>query len=78
MLDKIMGGLIDKEKITQETIADTLKDIKTELDCEMSQLFVMIKPINDQGEFKCYVYQLQNGVPTLVREITLKEILGIE
>jgi len=82
MLDKLMGGLIDKEKITRETITDTLQELKTELECEQTDLFIMIKPFNDEGEFKCYVYQNKekvngNGkVPMLIREITLKEIIG--
>lgn len=77
MFANLMGGLIDKEAIIQETIATTIKDLTEELQCKPDELFIMIKPTNEKCEFKCWVYKMEPN-PVLKREITLKEILGIE
>ena len=74
-----MGGLVDKEKITHDTIQSTLEDIAEELGVDHSKFFIMIKPVNVTFTMKFYIYQMQeNGVPKPVREITLKEILNVE
>lgn len=75
MLAGLMGGLVDKEKLTRDTITDSLIDLSEEYGCEPTDLFIMIKPTNKDVDFKCWVYKLENGAPTLKREITLKEIL---
>jgi hypothetical protein len=36
----------------------------------------MIKPTNEEMDFKCWVYRIVEGKPKIEREITLKEILG--
>lgn len=77
MLSNLMGGLIDKEKITHDTIQTTLENIAEELDCEWNEFFVMIKPIDNEFEMNFYIYQQQSGkAPKFIREISLKEILG--
>lgn len=79
MLDKIFGGLVDKEKITHDTIQTTLENVAEELNCDHSEFFIMIKPINETFTMKFYIYhQTKNNAPRFVREITLKEILGTE
>ena len=85
-LKKISMGLLDafgfsKEGMVSNTIDNCLEDIANELGCKPTELFIMIKPTTDDfsesGEnFKNWIYQLKDGKPTLVRKISLKEILG--
>ncbi len=75
MLENLIGGFIDKEQITHDTIQSTLEDVAEELGCNFSDFFIMIKPTNENFEMKFFIYKLENGKPTPVREITLKEIL---
>jgi hypothetical protein len=77
MFANMLGGLVDKEQMTIDTIEACLERLSKELNCEYSQLFVMIKPTNDEFEFKCWVYKSESSSPPkMVREITIKEILG--
>lgn len=77
MFADLMGGLVDKEQITYDTIQTTLEDVAEELGCNYKDFFIMIKPTNDDFDMKFFIYKLENGVPKMVREITLKEILNI-
>jgi hypothetical protein len=77
----IFGGLFDKEGMVSTTIENTLENISEELGCKKTDLFIMIKPTKDvfdedNTNFKNWVYQIIDGKPKLVREISLKEILG--
>jgi hypothetical protein len=36
----------------------------------------MIKPTNEEMDFKCWIYKIIDGNPKIIREIPLKEILG--
>jgi hypothetical protein len=77
MFSSLMGGLVDKEKITHDTIQGTLEDLAEELGCSHADFFVMIKPINKDFTMKFLVYITPEiGLPKFVREISLKEILG--
>jgi hypothetical protein len=77
MFSNLMGGLIDKEQITHDTIQTTLENIAEELNCNWNEFFVMIKPTDNEFEMKFYIYQQATGeAPKFVREISLKEILG--
>lgn len=77
ILGNLMGGLIDKEQITHDTIQTTLENISEELNCEFNELFVMIKPIDEDFNMKFYIYHQEAGKsPKFIREISLKEILG--
>ena len=77
MFSDLMSGLVDKEQITYDTIQTTLEDVAEELGCNYKDFFIMIKPTNDDFDMKFFIYKLENGVPKMVREITLKEILNI-
>ena len=78
MFGQLLGGLVDKEQITHDTIQDTLENVAEELGCKATELFIMIKATNEEFHFKCWVYKTIDGSPKLVRQITLKEILGDE
>lgn len=75
MLGNMLGGLFDTEKIVRDTIQTALENVAEELECSYNELFIMIKPINEEFDMKFYVYKIEQS-PKLVREITLKEILG--
>jgi len=75
MLGSMLGGLIDTEKIVRDTIQTALENVAEELQCSHNELFIMIKPINAEFDMKFYVYKIEQS-PKLIREITLKEILG--
>lgn len=76
MFGDLLGGLIDKEKITHDTIQSTLENVAEELSVSHKELFIMIKPIDETFTMKFYIYKLETAGPKLVREITLKEILS--
>lgn len=76
MLGSLLGGLIDKEEITHDTIQKTLEKVSKELNCSFKELFIMIKPINETFTMKFYIYKIENGKPDLKREIPLSEVLG--
>ena len=76
MLENLLGGLIDKEKATRETIQNSLEDLAEELGVNYKELFVTIKPFNDSFEFLLHLYKIENGKPILIREVPLKEITG--
>ena len=64
MLENLMNGLVDTEKITYDTIQTSLQEISIELKTDPK---------------KFYVYKINgNSAPVFVREISLKEILGKE
>jgi hypothetical protein len=76
MLENLLGGLIDKEKATRDTIENSLEDLAEELGVDHKNLFVTIKPINEKFEFLLHLYKIENGRPVLIREVPLKEITG--
>jgi hypothetical protein len=80
MLGNLLGNFFDKEAIVRETIVGTLDKVAFECGCNYNELFIMIKPFNDEFNFKCYIYcKLESDAsPKLVREIPLSEILGDE
>lgn len=75
MFGDLVKGLFDSESAISETIKNTLTNLSKELQCKHTDLFVMIKPTNEQMDFKFWVYKTVQGRPELVREISLKEIL---
>jgi hypothetical protein len=76
MFGNLLGGLIDKEQITHDTIQTTLEKLSEELDCSFSDLFIMIKPVDETFTMRFWVYKLSEKGPKLVREIPLSEVLG--
>lgn len=76
MLGNLLGGLIDKEQITHDTIQTTLEKLSEELNCTHKDLFIMIKPVDDTFTMRFWVYKLDEKGPKLVREIPLSEVLG--
>lgn len=75
----------DKKKMVASTIETCLENVAEELGVKPTELFIMIKPVKNEfseeydaedPNFKNWIYKLVNGVPTKVREISLKEILG--
>jgi hypothetical protein len=76
MLGELLGGLVDKEKATRETITNSFEDFAEELSVPHSNLFITIKPINEKFDFVIHLYKIVDGKPTVVREVPLKEITG--
>ena len=77
ILGDLLGGLVDKERITHDTIQTTLENIAEENQCSYNEMFVMIKPVDESFNMKFFIYhQPQGSAPKFVREISLKEILG--
>jgi hypothetical protein len=79
----ILGGLFDKEGMVAGTIENCLETLSEELECKKTELFIMIKPTcdeftddKDSKNFKNWVYQMIDGKPKLIREISLAEILN--
>ena len=78
MIGEMLNGLVDTEKLTHDTIQTALEELAIEMKCSHTEFFIMIKPVNDKFNMKFYVYRLMNGVPKIVREITLREILALD
>jgi hypothetical protein len=76
MLGELLGGLVDKEKATRQTISNSFEDFSEELSCEHKDMFITIKPINNKFDFVIHLYKLVDGKPQVVREVPLKEITG--
>lgn len=76
MLGNLLGGLINTEQIVHDTIQTTLEKLATEMSCEHKDLFIMIKPVDETFTMKFWVYKLEAKGPKLIREISLKEVLG--
>lgn len=95
----LMSGMVDKEKITHDTIKNALNEVLAELNegrhfedhYKAKDFFLMIKPEKDvfiEGESEVetmsfhimqIMYEGDRRVgQKIVRQITLKEILGIE
>ena len=72
----LLDGLFDKEKMVSDTIKGCLEEVAIELGCDYQHLFIMIKPTNEEMDFKCWIYKITDGNPKIIREIPLKEILG--
>ena len=85
MLQNLLGGLVDKEKITHDTIQSTLEDVAEELGCSYKELFIKIAPGKEDFSpvfhiFRTEPYSQLETIPRFkfIREITLKEILGTD
>ncbi len=85
MLDGLLGGLVDKEQITFDTIQGTLEDIAEKLRCSHTELFIKIAAGDDEFSpvfhvFKTEPYTHLDTIPRykFIREITLKEILNTD
>lgn len=76
MLENLLGGLIDKEKATRDTIKNTLEDLSEELGADFKDFFVTIQPTDEKFGFKLYLYHLIDGRPKFIREVPLKEVTG--
>lgn len=83
MLNGLLGGLIDKEKITHDTIQGALENVAEELNCSYKELFIKIAPQSEDFSPKFHIFRTEpytnlETIPRFkfVREITLKEILG--
>lgn len=72
----ILGNLFDKEQLVKDTIQSTLENVAQELQCSYKELFIMIKPKNEEFDFDCYIYKIVDANPKIIRKIPLKEILG--
>jgi hypothetical protein len=55
MFGQLLGGLIDKEQITHDTIQDTLEDIAQDLECSHKDFFIMIQPMDETFTMK-FIY----------------------
>lgn len=78
MFGDLLGSLVDKEKITHDTIQECLEEVAKELGCGWDEFFISIKPKDEKFEMRFDIYRFENKVPKFVRQMTLKEILGIE
>ena len=80
ILDSIIGS---KEEMTKETLQSFLEDVSIELNCKHQDFICVIKPTDDEFNFKCFILkatpELLASIPkSLHREVTVKEILGEE
>ena len=76
MLEGLLGGLVDKEKATRNTIKESFEDFSEELNAKASEFFITIKPINKEFDFVIHLYKMEDGKPKVIREVPLKEITG--
>lgn len=72
MFEGLLGGLIDKENAIKNVIKSCLEEVAEQLGCPLNEIFIMIRPTDEKANFKCWIYHNNK----MVREITLKEIIG--
>ena len=76
MFGDLLGGLIDKEQITRDTIQGALERISEETGKSYKDFFIMIRPKDEEFNHKYFICGYdEKGNPSMIREITLKEIL---
>lgn len=78
MLEGLLGGLINKEKATYDTIQSTLENVAEELGCSHKEFFIMIAPMDEKFDFILFIYKLGPKGPEKVRELPLKEVVGTD
>lgn len=85
MLQGLLSGLVNTEKITNDTIQEALENISNELDCSYKELFIKIATSEESftPSFHIFKTEICENLETIpryrfIREITLKEILGNE
>ena len=77
MLGNLLGGMLNVEGSTRDTITRTLENLAEELnEPNFKNFSVTIQPINEEFEFVCLVYHITPNGRVFVREITLKEIVS--
>lgn len=78
ILGNILGFSAEqKEKMILESVQDALKSFCEELDCGANDIFVTIKPRNEDCEPRLDLYLKKDGKqPTHVREVFVKELIG--
>lgn len=75
LMKGLMGGA---DAIVKEKISTAMADVSKELDKKFNEFFIVLKPINDEFEFRCDIYHYVDGKPVHAREITIAEIVGKE
>jgi len=85
MLAGLMGGLVNTEQITRDTIQSTLENVAEELGCTHKELFIKISADGEGFNPTFHIFQTEpyttlDLIPRwkFIREITLKEILSDE
>lgn len=77
MFASMLGGLLDKEQMIYDTIQSSLETVAEELNCTPKDFFIMIRPSDDEYNFKLFICKYdEQGNPCKVREMLLKEILS--
>jgi hypothetical protein len=77
MLEGLLGGLVDKEKATRETITNSFEDFAEELGVSHKEMFITIVPVDEKFGFVIHLYKIEkDGRKVWVREVPLKEITG--
>ena len=59
MLEGLLGGLVDKEKATRETITNSFEDFAEELGVSHKEMFITIVPMNEKFGFAVHLYKIE-------------------
>jgi hypothetical protein len=85
MIADLMGGFVDKEQLTHDTIQETLENVAEELGCSYKELFIKITSLDEKFNPVFHIFHTEPYVDLktlprhrFIREITLKEILNID
>lgn len=78
MLQQLLGGLMDTEKMVKDAIQSSLEDISMELGCNPDEFIIAIKATDDKFNFRCHVMRTTPQGNIWVREIAIKEIIDGE
>jgi hypothetical protein len=57
----MFGNLFNVEKLTYDTIQETLLNVCEELECSYSDVFIRIKPTNEECDMEFHVMQVVEG-----------------
>jgi hypothetical protein len=82
-ISSLIGGIVDTEKVTRDTIQGALEDVAEEIGCSYNELFIKISATDNEFNPVFHIFHTKpmqdfENIPNyrFVREISLKEILG--
>jgi hypothetical protein len=77
MLESLMGGIFDKEKMIYTKVQDKLVEMAAELDKPVRDVFFIIRPKDEEGNHDYYICGYdEKGNPKPLKKITINEIIG--
>ncbi len=76
MLGGLLSSMLPVEQIVKDKIKDALQKVADEYGFSHNELRFIIQPEDEEYNFKVIICKLENGSAKIVRELTVKDIVG--